>query len=155
MSRQCKIKGALLQDIAEAICNFPATEVAQIFNIKESTVGNYTSYAKSIYKENPNAEETYCRLNKSLRHEIKSRILTIKDSGKVIDFLEAAPKRRYKTGVTRKYAPRKSNGRVALPINNTPREKSIEAKVTKADLKDVLKVIGSGFETLTKLIEKM
>lgn len=155
MSRLCKIQGTLLQDIAEAICNFPAKEVAQIFNIKESTVGNYTSYAKAIYKENPKAEEVYCRLNKSLRNEIKSRIITIKDSGKVINFLEATPKRIYKTGVTRKYAPRKSNGRVALPINNTPREKSIEAKVTKADLKDVLKVIASGFETLTKLIEKM
>ena len=155
MSRQCKIKGAVLQDIAQAICDFPAKEVAQIFNIKERTVNNYTSYAKAIYKENPKAEEGYCRLNKSLKHEIRSRILAIKDSGKVIDFLEAIPKRKYKAGVTRKYAPRKSNGRVPLPINNTPRVNNIEAKVTKADLKDVLKVIASGFETLTKLIEKM
>lgn len=155
MARTGKIQGDLLQDLAEAVCNFPAKEVASLFNLKEGTVGNYSGYAKAIYKDNPKAEEIYCRLNKNLRVAIKTQITYIKNTGSKIDFLEAAPKEIRKTGFTRKYVPRKIDNRTSLPIHNTSREKNVESKVTKADLKDVLKVVASGFETLTKLIEKM
>lgn len=156
MTRQGRIQGELLNDIAEAVCNFPAKDVAGIFNIKEGTIGNYTGYAKAIYRDNPKAEEIYCRLNKSLRAAIKSKITMAKNANEKIEFLEIIPYTKRKTGVTRKYAPRKSNGRVSLPIDSMPREKKAETKHTnKIEAKEVLSLLADTVKTIQMLVEKL
>ena len=170
MTRQTNISGQLLNDIADAVCKFSSEDVATLFNMKLGTVLNYTGYAKALYANNPRAEEIYCKLNRELKSRIRVKINVMKKNNEDAPHLRLKSKMRAKTETPRKFSHRKSTGRTSLLetsstvgqmlIKSTPdftKQDIAENKpiATSADLKEVLKVVSAGFETLAKLIDKL